>query len=385
MAYTTNPKPLELTQLPSLADDDTIIVGDTSDTIESVKAIPKSDFITDLSSSFATTAQGGKADTAVQPADLSTYQQKPSEGAFANGDKTKLDGIAVGATANSSDATLLARANHTGTQAASTISDFASVALASAPAETGVTIGVINAAATSKTTPVDADSYPIVDSQASNVIKRLTFTNLKAFLKTYFDGLYQAAGSYLTSGGALGTPSSGTLTNCGSLPVSGITASTSTALGVGSLEVGHASDTTITRVSAGKIAVEGVNVVTTSSTDTLTNKTLTTPEIASIKGTLTADTDGSTITFDKNTSDFHAVTLGGNRTLALSNMAAGDRIVLRLAQDGTGSRTVTWFSTIKWVGGTAPTLTTTASKADVFGFLCTSAGNYDGFVIGQNI
>lgn len=38
--------------------------------------------------------------------------------------KTKLDGIANSATANSSDATLLARANHTGTQTASTISDF---------------------------------------------------------------------------------------------------------------------------------------------------------------------------------------------------------------------------------------------------------------------
>lgn len=116
---------------------------------------------------------------------------------------------------------------------------------------------------------------------------------------------------------------------------------------------------------------------TISSTSTLTNKTLTTPAIASIKGTLTADTDGATITFDKNVSDFHSVTLGGNRTLALSNMAAGDRIVLRLQQDGTGTRTVTWFTTIKWVGGTVPTLTTTINKADTFGFLCTSAGNYD--------
>lgn len=46
-------------------------------------------------------------------------------GAMTSTDKSKLDGIATGATANSSDATLLARANHTGTQAASTISDFA--------------------------------------------------------------------------------------------------------------------------------------------------------------------------------------------------------------------------------------------------------------------
>ena len=183
----------------------------------------------------------------------------------------------------------------------------------------------------------------------------------------------------------LGTPSSGTLTNCSGLPIAGLVASTATAIGVWTIELGHASDTTISRSSAGVLAVEGVVVPTISSTSTLTNKTLTTPAIASIKGTLTADTDGATITFNKNTSDFHSVTLGGNRTLALSNMAAGDRIVLRLQQDATGSRTVTFFTTIKWAGGSAPTLTTTPSKADMFGFLCTSAGNYDWFVLGQNI
>lgn len=40
------------------------------------------------------------------------------------------------------------------------------------------------------------------------------------------------------------------------------------------IELGHASDTTISRVSAGRIAVEGVNVPTISSTDTFTNKTI---------------------------------------------------------------------------------------------------------------
>lgn len=43
---------------------------------------------------------------------------------FTASDDTKLGGVATGATANSSDATLLARANHTGTQTASTVSDF---------------------------------------------------------------------------------------------------------------------------------------------------------------------------------------------------------------------------------------------------------------------
>ena len=37
---------------------------------------------------------------------------------------TKVDGIEASATANSTDATLLNRTNHTGTQTASTISDF---------------------------------------------------------------------------------------------------------------------------------------------------------------------------------------------------------------------------------------------------------------------
>lgn len=58
-------------------------------------------------------------------------------------------------------------------------------------------VGAVNAAAASKATPVNADSFPIVDSEASNVIKRLTFTNLKAFLKTYFDTLYAAVAALL--------------------------------------------------------------------------------------------------------------------------------------------------------------------------------------------
>ena len=44
--------------------------------------------------------------------------------------------VADGATANSSDATLLARANHTGTQTASTISDFNTAASTAAPVQT---------------------------------------------------------------------------------------------------------------------------------------------------------------------------------------------------------------------------------------------------------
>jgi hypothetical protein len=104
---------------------------------------------------------------------------------------------------------------------------------------------------------------------------------------------------------ALGTPTSGTLTNCGSLPISGLTASTSTALGVGSIELGHASDTSIARSGAGVVTIEGVTVATASNTITLTNKTLTSPTLTTpalgtpSSGTLTSCTglpivDGTT-------------------------------------------------------------------------------------------
>jgi hypothetical protein len=45
-------------------------------------------------------------------------------------------------------------------------------------------------AATGKTTPVDADEIPLVDSAASFILKKLSWANLKATLKTYFDTLY---------------------------------------------------------------------------------------------------------------------------------------------------------------------------------------------------
>jgi hypothetical protein len=96
-------------------------------------------------------------------------------------------------------------------------------------------------------------------------------------------------------------------------------------------------------------------------------------------------TDGATVTFNLSSGRNQIVTLGGNRTLALSNVTTGWAFVLHLKQDGTGSRTVTWFTTIAWAGGVAPTLTTTINKTDSFGFICVSEGNYYGYVIGQNI
>ena len=52
-----------------------------------------------------------------------------------------------------------------------------------------------------KTTPADADEIGLIDSAASYVLKKLTWANLKATLKTYFDTLYtKATGAEITTG-----------------------------------------------------------------------------------------------------------------------------------------------------------------------------------------
>lgn len=85
-------------------------------------------------------------------------------------------------------------------------------------------------------------------------------------------------------------------------------------------------------------------------------------------------TDGATINTNARIGNTFTVTLGGNRTMAApSNPLDGQKIVYRIKQDGTGSRTLTWNSAFRFSGGSAPTLTTTAGKTDYIGFVYNGA------------
>jgi hypothetical protein len=80
-------------------------------------------------------------------------------------------------------------------------------------------------------------------------------------------------------------------------------------------------------------------------------------------------TDASTISWNAITQPVAKVTLGANRTLgAASGGVAGAFISLLIIQDGTGSRTVSFNAAYEFAEDTAPTLTTTASKGDLFVF-----------------
>ena len=131
---------------------------------------------------------------------------------------------------------------------------------------------------------------------------------------------------------------------------------------------------------------DGKKAVSTSAAQTIAGKK-TFDEGAVIHTPKTYTPAGAaTATLDLSLGNNHEITMpAGNITIAISNETNGQYFTVDITQDGIGSRTVTWFSTIKWAGGSAPTLTTTADKRDSFGFKVTGADTYDGFIIGQNV
>lgn len=81
-------------------------------------------------------------------------------------------------------------------------------------------------------------------------------------------------------------------------------------------------------------------------------------------------TDAANISWDLSQNQVASVTLAGNRTLSNpTNQVDGAVYILIVKQDATGGRTLAFSSNYKFAGGSAPTLTTTASKADVLTFV----------------
>jgi hypothetical protein len=87
-------------------------------------------------------------------------------------------------------------------------------------------------------------------------------------------------------------------------------------------------------------------------------------------------TDASTISVNFNSGQNFDVRLGGNRNLgAPTNVQKGQTGSFFIRQDGTGSRTLSFNATYDFVGGTAPTLTTTASAVDRIDYVVLSSSS----------
>ena len=180
-----------------------------------------------------------------------------------------------------------------------------------------------------------------------------------------------SAGAPVVNGGALGTPSSGTLTNATGLPI---------ATGVSGLGTGVATFLT-TPSSANLISV--VSDETGSGSLVFnTNAALTNPTVTNYVETPYSANSSTAITLALTNGTVQIITLTGNATITMPTATSGKSFIMYLKQDATGSRTVTW-STVKWPGGTAPTITSTASKQDIYSFFADGT-NWYGVTVGQN-
>ncbi len=153
---------------------------------------------------------------------------------------------------------------------------------------------------------------------------------------------------------------------------------------------------------AGNLVTSGANsltLTTTASTNvtlpttgTLVNTAVTTLSSLASVGTITtgtwsaimqdyteintASSQSSAYTINLDNGNVFSLTLTGTVTISFSNVPASNAssVTLFLIQDGTGSRTVVWPGSVIWPGGTAPTLTTTASHVDMIVLMTTNAG-----------
>jgi hypothetical protein len=151
---------------------------------------------------------------------------------------------------------------------------------------------------------------------------------------------------------------------------------------------GGTGATTITGVikgngtSAFTAATAGTDYVTPTGSETLTNKTLTNPTVTNYTETAYTANTSTAITVSLTNGTVQILTLTGNATITMPTASAGKSFIILLRQDGTGGRSVTW-STVNWASATAPTITSTASKQDIFSFFSDGTRWY-GCTLGQN-
>ena len=222
-------------------------------------------------------------------------------------------------------------------------------------------------------------TYSIISESGSNANINITPDGTGAVV---LDGLsYPTAdgnpGDLLKTDGA-GTlsfvaPNLGTVTSVNGTGTAGGLTLTGTVTSSGSLTLGGSLD-----ISTDASPQLGGQL--DANTNSITNAgTFQGDQFQSILNTLTA----GTITWDTSSGVYAELALSTNSTLDITNLGVGTPAVLKVTQSGGGnditSYTVTGGS-VKWSGGTAPNITTTAGRIDIITFISDGTDIYASIV-----
>lgn len=218
-------------------------------------------------------------------------------------------------------------------------------------------------ALTALTTPADADVVPIVDS-AGPTTKKLSFANIKATLKTYFDTLYttpatvasgyQPLDSDLTTIAGLTATTDNFIQAKSSAWASRTIAQVKTDLGISNVD--NTSDST-----------------KNSATAILTNKRITNRVLALSAGSATPTINTDNYDVVHITSQSAAIT---SFTTNLSGTPVdGDTLRISITDNGT-ARAITWGSSFENGAVTLPTTTVISTRLDVAFFWNTETSKW---------
>ena len=226
---------------------------------------------------------------------------------------------------------------------------------------TGPTTGITIATGEKCLAAWSGSDFVKVSSSVADGVTTIDFGTTGLTPATATSGAVTVAGTLAPANGGTGVSNNAAMTVTGS----GNFAYTRTLTGA----------TNVTFPTTGTLA-------TLAGSETFTNKTLTNPTVTNYVETPFSANSSTAITLALTNGTVQIITLTGNATITMPTAVSGKSFIMFLRQDVTGNRTVTW-STVNWPGGTAPTITTTASKQDIYSFFSDGTSWY-GVAVGAN-